>query len=75
MPSYDGVSIRDIANASGVPSRLAGHSFAKKDGLIETTLAHGKPNIDTLLNLIKEVKDQINVPDALEKIVHARCAL
>lgn len=57
MRSYDGVSILDIANDSGVQSRLAGHSFAKKDGLFETTLAHRKPNIDALLNLLIEAKD------------------
>ena len=75
MQSYDGVSICDIAHDNAVPSRLVSHYFAKKDGLFETTLAHQKSSIEALLTLLKKAKDQINVPDALEKLVYAGCAL
>ncbi|MGZ9713020.1 TetR/AcrR family transcriptional regulator [Glaciimonas sp. GNP009] len=74
MRSYDGVSIRDIADDAGVPSRLVGYYFDKKDNLFEAIFEHRKPNIDERLNLLKEAKAHIDAPDALEKIVHAWCA-
>lgn len=73
LRSYDGVSIRDIADDAGVPSRLVGYYFGKKDDLFEAIFEHRKPNIDERISLLEQARVQHDAPDALEKIVSAWC--
>jgi AcrR family transcriptional regulator len=54
---FDGVSVRDIANAAGVNSALVGYYFRGKEGLLsEVYLRHCQPLISERERLLEEFK-------------------
>ncbi|KAF1041351.1 MAG: hypothetical protein GAK35_03371 [Herbaspirillum frisingense] len=73
MRSYDAVSIRDIADDAGVPSRLVGYYYGKKEDLFEAIFLYRQDNIRERQRRIREVDLTAPTGQALGEIVNAWC--
>ncbi len=68
---YEGVSVRDIANAAGVNSALVGYYFGSKLGLLsEVYTRHCTPLAQERVRLLKQFSRQQDGPD-LEQVLEA----
>ncbi|MFJ3055675.1 TetR/AcrR family transcriptional regulator [Herbaspirillum sp. NPDC087042] len=73
MRSYDAVSIRDIADEAGVPSRLVGYYYGKKEDLFDAIFVHRQDNIAERRRRIQDADLQGPPEQALREIVNAWC--
>lgn len=71
--SYDAVSIRDIADDAGVPSRLVGYYYGKKEELFEAIFVYRHEHIQERRRLIKSANLTLTAPQALKEVVEAWC--
>jgi AcrR family transcriptional regulator len=68
---FDGVSVRDIANAAGVNSALVGYYFRGKEGLLsEVYMRHCEPLKQERARLLKQYSASPNGP-SLEQVIEA----
>jgi AcrR family transcriptional regulator len=68
---YSGVSIRQIAEAAGVPLALVGYYFGPKSDLFHAIFEHWKPTLIERLQAVRRVRDQAGASDYLEHVVAA----
>lgn len=68
---YDGVSVRDIATAAGVPIALVGYYFGKKQQLFSTIFEHRKAYIAERIDRMRAIDCSSRNPDAVEDLVRA----
>jgi len=68
---FDGVSVRDIANAAGVNSALVGYYFRGKEGLLsEVYMRHCEPLKQERARLLKQYSGSPDGP-SLEQVIEA----
>lgn len=73
MRSYDAVSIRDIADAADVPSRLVGYYYGRKEDLFEAIFIYRQDYILERQRLIRAANLASAPTTALHEIVNAWC--
>jgi AcrR family transcriptional regulator len=71
---YHAVSIREVAQAAGVPLGLVGYYFGSKEGLLQGIFAYRQPTIDERIGGLRRVMQAVSrmaPADALREIVRA----
>lgn len=68
---YEGVSVRDIAAAAGVPIALVGYYFGKKRELFNTIFEHRKAYIAQRIERMTAIDCSNRNPNAVEDLVRA----